>query len=334
MKVVSYICESPFLYQCIMSETLVKLSYLAGATRFRRISERLYVDGDHIYKAAGIEFKASWFSVYYVLVLAESPLTVMQIAHQIEFSHITVKNVLRELDAAELIQIIPNPADKRSKLISLAPKGRYLLRQLKPTWLAMAAALKKTFQTGHPDFLNMLNRIDLELEQHPLHKVVYANLGDPVKILDYTPSLKKYFYELAGPWLVKIVNGSLQEEDLDSLHHPDEAYVKQGGFVFFASYKDHIVGCVALKRMSEKTFEFAKLYMNPTYRNQGIATKMIERCISRSKENHATELWVQSTMGMQQAHQLYSKLGFVDKEAPPQMQVLARTEKIMYLRLP
>jgi len=316
-----------------MSETIEKLGYLTGATRFRRISEKLYVEGDHIYKLFGVDFKASWFSVYYVLVLAESPLTVMQIAEQIEFSHITVKNVLRELEADELAQVNPNPADKRSKLISLTPKGRFLLRQLKPTWLAMAEALKRTFQSGHPDFLNMMNRIDLELEQHPLHELVSANPEDPVKILDYKPSLKKYFYELAGPWLAKVVNGNLPEEDLESLHHPDEAYIKQGGFLFFASYKEHIVGCVALKRMNEDSFEFAKLYMNPTYRNLGIATKMIDRCISRSKENHATELWVQSTMNMQQAHQFYYKLGFVDNEAPPQMQILERTEKIMYLKL-
>jgi len=51
-----------------MSDLLVKLGHLSGASRFRRISEKLYVDGDQIYKNAGIYFKASWFSVYYALV--------------------------------------------------------------------------------------------------------------------------------------------------------------------------------------------------------------------------------------------------------------------------
>jgi DNA-binding MarR family transcriptional regulator/N-acetylglutamate synthase-like GNAT family acetyltransferase len=333
IKGVSYICERTFINICHMSETIVKLGYLADATRFRRISEKLYVDGDKIYKEAGIDFKASWFSVYYVLVLAESPLTVMQIAEQIEFSHITVKNVLRELESAELIHIVPNPTDKRSKLISLSSKGRYLLRQLKPTWLAFAAALKRTFQSGHPDFMNILNRIDKELAKNPINKIVAGNQADPVTILDYKPSLKQFFYELAGPWLSEVVNGNLEEEDLETLHNPDEAYIKKGGFLFYALYKDHIVGCVALKRMDEDTFELAKLYMNPTYRNLGIATKLIERCISRCNENHASELWIQSTMSMQEAHKLYYKLGFMDKEAPPQMQVLARTEKIMYMKL-
>ena len=96
-----------------MSSTIEKLGYLAGATRFRRISEKLYLDGDRIYKEAGINFKASWFPVYYILALSESPLTILQITQKIDFSHITVKNVLRELEKAELVDIEINPADLR-----------------------------------------------------------------------------------------------------------------------------------------------------------------------------------------------------------------------------
>ncbi len=67
-----------------MASAFEILGYLVGATRFRRISEKLYVDGDKIYKEAGIDFKASWFPVYYVLALAESPMTILQITKQVE----------------------------------------------------------------------------------------------------------------------------------------------------------------------------------------------------------------------------------------------------------
>ncbi len=316
-----------------MTDTMVMLTYLVGATRFRRISEKLYVDGNKIYKDAGIDFKTSWFSVYYVLALSESPKTVMQIAQQIDFSHITVKNVLRELENAELINIIPNPTDKRSKLISLSDKGTYFMRQLKPTWLSFAAVLKRIFQSGHPDFMNILNRIDKEIAGNPINELVSGDLKEPVRILDYKPSLKAHFYSLAGPGLTDVVNGQLEEEDLETLHNPDEAYIKHGGFLFYAMYNEQVVGCLALKRMDEDTFEFAKLYINPTYRNLGIATKLIERCISRCKENHVSELWLQSPTSMQEAHKLYYKLGFIDKKAPSQMLVMERTPKIMYMGL-
>ena len=316
-----------------MSETIVKLGYLAGASRFRRISEKLYVDGDKIYKDAGIDFKASWFSVYFVLAQAEEPLTVLQIAQQIEFSHITVKNVLRNLESAGLIEIVPNPADGRSKLITLSIKGKNLMRQLKPTWLSFAAALKRIFQSGHPDFMNILNRIDREIDKYPINEIVAGELAEPVKILDYKPSLKDYFNQLAGPWLTDVVDVKHEEEELETLYHPDEVYIKHGGFLFFALYKNKAVGCVALKRLDEESFELARLYINPTYRNLGIATKLIERCISRCKENHVSEIWVQTSVSMHEALNFYYKLGFNDREAPPQMLVMEQTAKTMFIVL-
>ena len=60
-----------------MSDKITKLGYLAGATRFRRISEKLSIDGDKIYKDNGITFKASWFSVFYILATADKPKTVV-----------------------------------------------------------------------------------------------------------------------------------------------------------------------------------------------------------------------------------------------------------------
>ena len=109
-----------------MASISTKLSYLIGITRFRRISEKLYVGGDKVYREAGINFKASWFPVYYVLALAEDPITVMQIAQQIDFSHISVKNVLRELEQFEYVEIISNPDDGRSKTETDIPAKAHL----------------------------------------------------------------------------------------------------------------------------------------------------------------------------------------------------------------
>jgi DNA-binding MarR family transcriptional regulator len=317
-----------------MADNIAKLGYLAGATRFRRISEKLYVDGDKIYSDSGIDFKASWFSVFYILATAGNAKTVLELAEEIGFSHITVKNVVRELETNGLVKIKAHPTDKRSKHITLSPKGQKLLERLQKIWLPFADTLKNLLDAGHPDFLNIINRIDKESSKNPIHEKV-KQLGHThhVKVLDYKPSLKKYFYELAGNWLLDVLNGTLEEEDKFTLHNPDKAYLETGGFVFFAVYKSKVVGCVALKRLDENTFEFAKLFIDPQARNLGIATKLIERCISRCKENEASQLWLQTTMSMPEAHKLYYKLGFHDKKAPKQLTVLKRTEKIMVMDL-
>ena len=314
-----------------MSSTIEKLCYLVVTTRFRRISEKLYVDGDKIYKEAGIHFKASWFPVYYVLALSESPLTVLQIAEQIDFSHITVKNVLRELEKEELVSIEANPADKRSKLTTLSLKGQKLIYRLKPLWISYSSALKKVFQSGHPDFMNILNRIDHQIEKKPVNDMVAQQEAESVVVVDYKPGLNKHFHELAGPWLTEELNGQLKEEDGIALQNPDEAHFIDGGFMFYARYKDQIVGFIALKRLNDDAFELARLYINPNYRNLGIDALLIERCISRCSENQALELWLQTSISKTEAHKIYDAMGFVDKAAPAKMVVQEQTKKVMCL---
>lgn len=321
-------------YFYAMTDIIAKLGYLAGATRFRRISEKLYVDGDKIYKDNNINFKATWFSVFYVLATANHAKTVLNLSQEIGFTRITVKNVVRELETNGLVKIKTHPTDKRSKHIVLSAKGKKLFEQLKTIWLPFADALKHLLDTGHPDFLNIINRIDNEVSKNPIHEKVKAPGSlQQIKVLDYKPSLKKYFYELAGNWLLGVLKGTLEEEDKFTLHNPDKAYLETGGFVFFALHNNKVAGCVALKRLNESTFEFAKLFINPSARNLGIATRLIERCITRCNENAAAQLWLQTTMAMPEAHNLYYKLGFTDAAAPPEMTVLKRTEKIMCLNL-
>ena len=314
-------------------DLLSNLGYLASATRFRRISEQLYLAGDKIYRNAGINFKASWFSVFYVVAKSDQAVTVLDIAHQIDFTHISVKNVVRELEKENLVNVEPNPVDKRSKLISLSSQGTTLLRNLSTIWQSFSSILQEVFESGHPDILNILNRIDEEIESKPIHERAEALNRTPLKIIDYKPSLAGKFYELAAPWLSEVLDGELEKEDQFTLSNPEEAYLKTGGFLFFAKYENQIAGCVVLKRLDDDTFEFAKLFIDPNFRKLGIATKLIERCITRCTENDAIELWLQTTMSMPQAHQLYYKLGFVDAEAPSQMAVLKRTEKIMFKSL-
>lgn len=314
-------------------DIIEKLGFLAGGSRFRRIYEKMQVDGDKAYREAGLPFKSSWFPVYYVLSKSGQPQTVMGITKQIAFSNITVKNIINELNKEGLIEIIPNNNDKRSKFISLSEKGFALLEQLKPIWMAFSSALRDVLTAGHPDITSILKRIDSELRICPLNARVKATNIEMVKVLDYTPELKKHFFELAGYWLFGLLKGKLEDEDEFALHNPDKAYIEKGGFVFFAKYKGEIVGCAALKRISDSSFELVKLFVDPQYRNLGIATKLIERCLSRCRENYARELWLQTVLSLREAIKLYYSLGFEDREAPEYMDVLKRTEKIMCIEL-
>ena len=311
-------------------DELTKLGYLAGASRFRRISDKLYIDGNKLYDNAGIQFKASWFSVYYALSQSKKPLGVSDLANIIGFSHITVKNIVREMEAAELLTIRQSKNDKRAKEILLSEDGLAQLPKLTELWQRFSIALKVILQEGHPDILNILARIDKKMQCNHIDDTSEENT---INVLDYKPSLRKSFMDLAGEWLSGLLHGRLEEEDKFTLSYPAEAYLPQGGFVFFAEYRGEIVGCVALKRLDETRFEFAKLVVREDARRLGVATKLVERCISRCRENGAHELWLQTTNALVPAHKLYYKMGFEDKPAPASMSILKRTEKIMCMTL-
>ncbi len=162
-----------------MNNIIEEIGPLAGGSQLRRIYQKLQTGGDKVYKEAGLNFKSSWFPVYYVLAKSRSPQSIMGITNQIAFSHITVKNIVRELEGENFVRMIVNPSDKRSKLVSLSPNGRLLLQKLEPIWEAFSLVLKDVFDAGHPDMTNILSRVNGSLENLTLDQRMKVHL-DPV----------------------------------------------------------------------------------------------------------------------------------------------------------
>src|SRR3989344_5473354 len=151
-----------------MTDSISKTGYLAGATRLRRVGEKLQGEGDKLYAELGINFSATWFATYHTLLHADRPLTMQDITASIGFTHITVKNIVRELEQAGYVKINPNPNDARSKHVSLTTKGRNLLSKLEPVWKGIAQSLEQMMTAGHPNFINIVSRIEKEVERMPL----------------------------------------------------------------------------------------------------------------------------------------------------------------------
>ncbi|RZK20742.1 MAG: hypothetical protein EOO43_11005, partial [Flavobacterium sp.] len=221
----------------------LKLGYFYGATQFRRISDKLQIDGDKIYKENGFNFKTSWFPVFFTLLYIPEPattevkMTVLNLAESIGVSHITIKNIVRELEKENLAKIEIHPTDKRSKHITITEEGRQLADKLLKIWIAYADTLENLFNVGSPDLLNILDRLERRLHKNPINQQFQKlETLQTISIVDYKPSLKKSFYDLSGKWLLELLNGSLDEEDNFTLHHPDQAYLLSGGFIFYALY--------------------------------------------------------------------------------------------------
>lgn len=307
---------------------------MVGATRFRKISDKLYLEGDKIYKKYQITFKATWFNVFYSLMESDKPMTILQLANSIGFTHITVKNIVREMEVQKYVHIRPHPLDGRSKLVSLSRKGEDLIPTLERVWDEISLTLKETFDKGHPDFLNIIQRIEGSMEENPITELADAVVRLPeLEIVDYDPNYKTAYLMMVREWILRDYRGYMEGEEKFSLNSPAEAYLLSGGFLFFALLEQKPIGCVALKKIDAGRYELSKLTVIEAEQGQGIGRRLLERCISRCKENNASELWIQTTDAMERANAMFEKLGFVEQSAPSGMIQLKRMQSIKCLQL-
>lgn len=316
-----------------MSDALLKVGFLSGGSQLRRIYEKMQISGDKVYAEAGINFKTTWFPVYYVLAQSKQPQTVMEITRQIAFTHITVKNIIKELQKVGLIHVVPNPEDKRSKLISLSAEGAQLLHRLQPVWLKFHKALKTLLSLGHPDFNNILKRIDNALEKSPINERVNNSAQSTLYIMDFYPELKEFFPKLIRPWLLTVNDGHISEEEAYLLRNPEKELLHQGGFLLFARYENEVIGCLALKRLNPKSLELTHLFIKPAVRQKGFATLLLQRGITRALENDIEAIWYQAQGHSLFTTPLFTHWGFNATKAMEKMEMKHDVKQVLCLKL-
>lgn len=133
-----------------------------------------------------------------------------------------------------------------------------------------------------------------------------------IRILEYSPAYKHYFDSLNRVWIEKY----FKMEPLDEfvLTHPEEAILQKGGSILFASYDEVIAGVVALIKVQDDIYEFAKMGVHEDYRRKGVAEELSKAAFQKAKELNAKKIILFSNTKLEPALQLYRKLGF--KEIP------------------
>jgi DNA-binding MarR family transcriptional regulator/GNAT superfamily N-acetyltransferase len=135
---------------------------LALATRLQRMSEQLRKDGQQIYQAAGIAFEPKWFPVIYVLN-ERSPLSVVEIAAGIGYTHPSTISLLNELEKEDLVESYKDKNDNRKRLLRLTAKAETLIVNMKPVWTKMTRALSDLTATSN-NLLEALNEVEFQME--------------------------------------------------------------------------------------------------------------------------------------------------------------------------
>lgn len=308
-----------------MQSTLDNLGYLSVGSQLRRIYERLQSEGDKIYKTVGLNFKSSWFPIFYTIANSNRHLSVMEITNRISYSRITVKNVVKELEKDGLIDIKANPNDKRSKLFKLTKKGKNLKPELETIWDLFSTEFQTIFNIEKANFLDSLHTINDNLDTMSLRKNVLKSYFD-----FNIRNAEKDEFEAIGTLMVDVysnLDGFPKKEEQPTYYkmlqnvgvltdNPNIELIVAvsqqgeigGAVVYFKDMKDYGSGGTATQEKNACGFRL--LAVNSKFRGLSLGKELTNECINRGMKSSAEQILIHTTKAMKTAWGMYERLGF------------------------
>jgi len=128
------------------------LGYLVFGSRLRRLSEAFLSEVNKTYQAAGIDFDASWFPVFYLLSQNDS-LSIKELSDTTGVSHPAASQLVTNLKNKKLLKTTTSKDDGRRQMVQLTKAGHALLEKILPVWealrLTMEDIIKADPECGH-----------------------------------------------------------------------------------------------------------------------------------------------------------------------------------------
>jgi ribosomal protein S18 acetylase RimI-like enzyme len=90
-------------------------------------------------------------------------------------------------------------------------------------------------------------------------------------------------------------------------------YTPPDGRLLIAYTDEELAGCIALRKLDDRTCEMKRLFIRPKFRGKGYGRKMIDSLIEQARDIGYERMWLDSLPGkMDAAIALYRQLGFKD----------------------
>jgi DNA-binding MarR family transcriptional regulator/GNAT superfamily N-acetyltransferase len=210
-----------------------------------------------------------------------------------------LSRLLRSLEAEGLVEVTPDPADRRRRIASLTPAG--------------LAEWKVYDALGHAKAQTVLDRAGAGRKAliDAMDLIATVMLKDDVAIRDADPA-DPAALSCIGPYyqlLLETVGGITP--DMLPLPLPDpERYRSPDGAFLIAWSEDLPIGCVSLRRLGPKLAEVKRLWVHPHARGQGLGLRLMRAIEARARDLGYTHANLDSNTGLAAAVALYRSDGW------------------------
>lgn len=134
-----------------------------------------------------------------------------------------------------------------------------------------------------------------------------------LEIVEYSPELKRYFYDINQEWVSKMF--IMEEIDEAVLGNPDKFIISNGGYIWFVSHPDFgIVGTCALMKVSQTDYELTKMGVFQKARGLKAGEFLLKHVINFVRENRIPKCFLLTNKDCEAAIHLYLKNGFEHSE--------------------
>lgn len=232
---------------------------LITGTRLKRLSERFLNEVSRVYKSQDIRFEPAWFPVFFLLD-KKGALSLTEIAAELDVSHSAISQMITQILSKKIVEIQSDASDARVKKIVFSSKGKRLLEQVHPVWVALQKSLSQVLpaNVSHTDFLNLMSHLEEKLSNNFLSETTINIIQELSPVVELT---------IPDVILKKKLKYWLQYENINYSIHSD--------LLLVALHRGNIIGFTAYEIQPDSLF-LKLVFVNPFQRRKGIALQMLQ----------------------------------------------------------
>ena len=291
---------------------LDELEELALGTRLKRLSERMLTDAGKVYKAFNIEVQPKWFSLL-ALIDKRQKINVVEASQLLGLSQPAISQFCRQLEKEGLIVSIICENDSRRRVLTLTDVGQQQVAKMKPMWSAVTQAAQELSRELDNDIYQAIRKCEQALTRKSLLDRtldIYHESSDDLEFVSFEPKYTDVFRQINEEWINSMF--VLEESDKNVLTDPVKYIISKGGKIWLAKHKQlGFVGCCALAKKKELTFELTKMAVLDSARGLKIGEKLLRFTLHEAAKMPMKRLFLLTNKKCQTAIHLYEKNGFV-----------------------
>ncbi len=302
----------------MQQDFLNELSELALGSRLKRMSERMLASASDVYRELGININPKWFTLMALLDVKDSKkqaLTIVEASNLLGLSQPALSQFCKELQNEKLINIIRAPSDSRKRILSLTPKGRDRVKEMKPIWKAVHQAAEDLCTEYNNDFYRSLLLLEKSFSSCSLHTrtlryIKQTAMQTQIVMKPFRPALAHHFETINKQWIDDMF--VLEAVDKQVLGDPQSHIIDQGGKIWFAGHPSlGIVGTCAFWYKGDNNFELTKMGVLKSARGLKIGEILLQHVLNEAQSLSIKKLFLLTNSKCESAIHLYEKNGFV-----------------------